>query len=174
MNDVRLWRGRTGRNVAARSAFTLIELMIVITIIVLLGGLVVYNLLGAKDEAKSGIAKAQMQQIERGLKEFRFKFDRYPNESEGLAVLWSRETLDPEADPNETKWKRFMEKPVPNDPWDQPWNYRPVSEHGDETTYDLWSNGLDKEEGTKDDVVSWDVNAADGGFGGSGELPPGP
>ena len=44
--------------------FTLIEVMIVILIVLMLGGLVAWNLMGTKDEAKAGIVKIQMQTID--------------------------------------------------------------------------------------------------------------
>ncbi len=159
------------RRLGARGGFTLIEIMIVITIIVLLGAIVGISLFAQRDEAKVGIVTAQMQQIEQALKQFRFDFDRYPTDQEGLAVLWSKEALDQET-PQE-KWKKYLEKPIPTDNWGQAWGYRQVSEHGDESIYDLWSNGPDKEQGSEDDITSW-TKAAEGGSEMSGELPPAP
>jgi prepilin-type N-terminal cleavage/methylation domain-containing protein len=43
--------------------FTLIEVMIVILIVLMLGGLVAWNLMGTKDEAKAGVVKIQMNTI---------------------------------------------------------------------------------------------------------------
>lgn len=161
---------RSGRR-GLRAAFTLIEVMIVITIIVLLGAIVGISLFTQRDEAKVGIATAQMQQIEAALKNFRFDFDRYPTDQEGLAVLWNKETLDQEAP--QDKWKKYLEKPIDKDHWGQPWGYRQVSERGDESTYDLWSNGPDKEEGTEDDITSWTGGTSgEGGSEMNGELPP--
>lgn len=163
-----MW-SRDRRLGASARGFTLIEIMIVITIIVLLGAIVGVSLFARRDEAKEGIAVAQLQQIEQGLKQFKFDFERYPTDQEGVAVLWSKETLDP--DVPQDKWKKYLDKPVPTDPWGQAWGYRQVSEHGDESTYDLWSFGKDKEEGTDDDITSWSKNA-DGSSGAGGEMPP--
>lgn len=158
---------RRGR---AASGFTLIEIMIVIAIIVALGALIGINLFAQRDEAKIGIVTAQMQQIESALKNFRLAYDRYPTDQEGIAVLWSQETLDPDADTK--KWRRFTDKAVPTDGWGQAWGYRQISEHGDESTYDLWSYGPDKQEGTEDDITSWGDSAGDDGE--MPELPPPP
>lgn len=153
------------RRFAARSAFTLIEVLIVIAIIVALTGLVGLALFSKQKEAKTGLAEADMNNIKTALKSFRVKYDRWPSETEGLEVLWNKEKLDPDADA--TKWTKELEKPMPTDRWGHAWNYRPVSEHGDEDSFDLWSNGPDGEEGTADDVVSWPKEDAAGGTGGT-------
>jgi general secretion pathway protein G len=164
-------RNGTPRSRRARRGFTLIEIMIVIAIIVALGALIGINLFAQRDEAKKGTVKIQMQQIAQGLRLFRLEYDRYPTDQEGLAVLWSKETLD--ADAPQDKWKKFVEQAIPTDGWGQPWGYRQVSEHGDESTYDLWSNGPDKQEGTEDDITSWTAgDSGTGGTGGGAEPPP--
>jgi general secretion pathway protein G len=141
--------------------FTLIEVMIVILIVLMLGGLVAWNLMGTKDEAKAGIVKIQMNTIEGALKNFRLVYDRYPTDEEGLKVLWDKTAM---TDENEAKkWKPFLEKPVPKDDYGNEWGYRQKSEHGNEDTYDLWSYGKDKQEGTDDDIVSWDKDAESNG-----------
>lgn len=153
-----------------RSAFTLIEVLIVIAIIVALTGLVGLALFSKQKEAKTGLAQADLNTIKTALASFRVKYDRWPTDTEGIEVLWNKERLDPDADA--TKWSKELQKPMPVDRWGQAWNYRPVSEHGDEDQFDLWSNGPDKEEGTEDDIVSWDKDEA--GLDGSGSVAPPP
>ncbi len=150
-----------------QAGFTLIEVMIVIAIILLLAGLVGVTLFKQKDEAKAGTVQIQMRNIESALKEFRRVYDRWPNDDEGISVLWDQESLDPEAP--ESKWKKFLEKPVPNDGWGNEWGYRQVSENGDEDQYDLWSFGPDGEEATEDDITSW-VSSEDGSFDDFGDM----
>lgn len=137
----------------ARSAFTLFEVMIVIAIIVAIGGLVGLSVLSRKKDADKDLAKVQIKSIESALEGFHLKYDRWPSEEEGLAVLWSKDTLSADADA--TKWSAELKAPIPTDKWGSPWGYRPVSEHGDETKFDLWSNGPDKQEGTEDDIKNW-------------------
>lgn len=167
---------RTQRRVSVpRGGFTIIEVMIAIAIILLLAGIVGLTLFKQQDEAKINITKIQMRSIESGLKEFRRIYGRWPMDEEGLAVLWDKEVLDPDAD--EAKWKKFLEKKVPTDVWGGEWGYRQVSENGDEDEFDLWSNGPDGEEGTDDDLTSWEGQSEDefdlgpmdsGGPGGGG------
>jgi len=142
-----------------RGGFTLIEVMIVILIVLALGGLVAFNLLGTKEKADADIGKIDRNTLQAALKQFRFEHGRYPTDEEGLRALWEKEALTDEADL--AKWSKLIEKPMPQDRWGNEWGYRQLGEHGDETMYDLWSYGPDKQEGTPDDIVSWDA-AADG------------
>lgn len=147
----------------ARRAFTLIEVMIVIAIVLALSGLVAVSLFQRRDEAKTDLVKIDLNTLRSAIKQFRFDFERWPTDEEGLRVLWDKEALDPEAD--QSKWKAYLEEPMPTDRWDTEWGYRQVGEL-DETMYDLWSNGPDKEEGTEDDIVAGRSDAdAEGGSG---------
>ena len=145
-----------GRNVLARG-FTLIEVMIVILIVLALGGLVAYNLLGTKEDAENKLAKIDMQTLQQALKQFRFDYGRYPTDEEGIEVLWSKDKLTDEEDLK--KWKKLLEKPMATDRFGNQWGYRQKAEHSEDDIYEIWSYGRDKQEGTEDDIVSWDVEA---------------
>jgi general secretion pathway protein G len=158
--------------------FTLIEVMIVIAIVLALSGLIGVALFRQRDAAKADTVKIDMNSLKAGLDLFRLDYDRYPSDEEGLAVLWDKTKLsassggDTEADT--AKWKGYMKEAMPNDKWGSPWGYRQVSEHGDETTYDLWSYGPDKQDGTDDDIVSWNKEGEGMGADSSGGAPPPP
>jgi general secretion pathway protein G len=154
-----------------RRAFTLIEVMIVIAIILALSGLVGVALFRQRDSAKVDLARTDMNSLRNGLDLFRLDFDRYPSDEEGLKVLWDKTALTDEA--GQTKWKEYLREPMATDRWGTAWGYRQVSEHGDETKFDLWSFGPDKQEGTDDDITSWSGSES-GESGDSGELPPPP
>ena len=154
----------------ARGGFTLIEVMIVIAIILALTGLIGVALFSRRDEAKKDTARIDMNNIRSALDFFRHDYDRYPKDEEGLAVLWDKSKLDPEADA--TKWHEYLKAPLPNDRWGHPWGYRQVSEHSDDATkYDLWSTGPDGQEGNEDDIKSWSEPGADGATGGDTGVP---
>ncbi len=162
---------KTSRTLSRQTAsrhrgFTLFEVMIVIFIVLALGGLVAYNLLGTKEDAQDKLAKIDMQTVERSLKQFRFEYGRYPTDDEGLEVLWSKEKLTDEEEAK--KWKKLLEEPMPTDRFGNQWGYRQVSEHGEEDKYDIWSYGRDKQEGTADDIVSWKEEDASAGSSGAG------
>lgn len=147
---------------ASRRGFTLIEVLIVIAIILALVALVGVAVIPRQDTAKIDLCKAQVKQMESGLKLFYVDFGRYPTEEEGLAVLWDKEVLDPDADA--AKWVGYMNEPLPRDIWGGEWGFRSEEpEYGE--AYDLWSNGPDGEEGTDDDVTAW-TSTQDEEFGG--------
>ena len=155
-----------------RRGFTLIEVMIVIAIILALTGLIGIALFGQKDKAKADTARIQMNNIKSALDFFRLDYDRYPKDEEGLAVLWDKSKLDPEADA--TKWHQYLKEATPNDGWGHPWGYKQQSEHTDDATkYDLWSMGPDGQEGTDDDITSWAATGTEGGTGAPTPAPKG-
>lgn len=137
----------------ARRGFTLVEVMIVIAIILALASLIGLAVFSRFGEAQQNITKIQMKNIEDALESFRLSFNRYPTDEEGVSVLWSSANLENPED--EEKWSTFLTDAIPADQWGSEWGYRQMSEYGDETKYDLWSFGPDKEEGTEDDITSW-------------------
>lgn len=149
------------------AAFTLIEVMIAIAIVLVLIGIVAINVLPKRDQAKIGAAKIGINRLQAALEDFNLVYDRYPSDEEGLAVLWDKSALVSELEGDEAKWQKFVKSPQPNDPWGRPWGYRAESEHG--ADFDLWSNGPDGEEGTEDDVVSWDSESDAGASESTGE-----
>lgn len=139
-----------GRRV--RRGFTLLEVLLVIAIVVALGAIVGFALVGRRQESQVGLAQIDMNTLKQGLKAFYLKFDRYPTDEEGLRALWDKSAITDEAEAG--KWTAFLESPIANDRWGTPWGYRQQSQSGDTSKYDLWSNGPDKQEGTADDIKS--------------------
>ncbi|MEL7474006.1 MAG: type II secretion system major pseudopilin GspG [Planctomycetota bacterium] len=153
------------RPLAARRAFSLIEVMIVLVIILGLAGLVGLQLFGRRDQAKEQTAQVQLDNIKRAIEQFRLDFERFPTDEEGLEVLWNAESLDPDADPDKYLSGGYLKQAIPNDLWGNEWGYRQVSERDAEGQYDLWSNGADGEEGNDDDLTSWSSDEDEDGFG---------
>jgi len=134
-----------------RRAFSLIELLIVIAIMLAIGGLVVMNLLPAKDQADIDLTRVQIGLFDNALERFRLDLQRWPTEEEGLAVLWSKTNLEDEED--EANWRGpYLKDAAPRDTWDGEWIYRQPSEIRDGAPYDIISMGVDGEEDTDDDV----------------------
>jgi general secretion pathway protein G len=132
--------------------FTMIELMVVLIILVLLVSMIVPNIVGKSDDAKQAKAKTDIAMIEALLDQYYLNMGEYPATEEGLRVLY----WEPEHDTE--KWKGpYSKKPIPKDPWDQPYLYvRPGTHSGQ--PYEIWSFGRDKQEGGESydqDIVSW-------------------
>ena len=132
-------RCREHRHRQAELGFTLVEMLVVITIIGLIMGLVGPRVLNYLSESKVKAAKIQMQSFASALDLFNLDAGRYPSSAEGLAAL-VRPT------PGVAAWNGPYLKggAVPNDPWNSPYLYRAPGEHG---AYDIISLGSDGQEG---------------------------
>jgi general secretion pathway protein G len=132
------------------AGFTLVEMLVVITIIAMIMALVAPRVLNYLSESKVKAAKIQIASIGSALDLFYLDEGHYPTTSEGLAALAQR----PENSPT---WNGPYLKGgyVPNDPWGRPYAYRSPGEHG---PYDIVSYGPDGERAGMDSgsaIVSW-------------------
>lgn len=159
---------------SGRGGFTLIEVMIAIAIVIILIGIVGFNVIGQLERGEEGAGKIQMENIETALDAFRMDFRRYPTEDEGIEVLWNRESLDVDDEAMLDNWAGYLDDPIPTDPWGNEWQYTDDTQ-SETNDYELWSYGPDGEEDTDDDIRSWneDEGGMGGGMGGA-PVPPGP
>ena len=133
-----------------KRGFTLIELMLVIVIIGALAAMVVPRLAGRSEEARMGVAKADIRSnIATALKLYELDNGRFPTTDQGLQALLVKPTNPPVAD----NWKGPYIDEQPLDPWKRPYSYRYPGTHPPRD-YDLFSMGPDGKEGG-DDVTNW-------------------
>lgn len=136
-----------------RSAFTLVEVLVVVVIIGLLAGLVVPRVVGRGEEAKRTAAQVQIRQLGQALDLFKLDSGFYPTTDQGLEALVAKPTLPPE--PRNYRDGGYIQK-IPVDPWGGPYVYRAPGDHDE---YDLFSYGPDGDEGgdgANADITSWD------------------
>jgi general secretion pathway protein G len=119
--------------------FTLVEMLVVITIIGLIMGLIGPRVLNYLSESKVKAAKIQMQSFASALDLFNLDVGRYPSTAEGLTAL-----VRPTAGLAAWNGPYLKGNIVPNDPWNNPYVYRAPAEHG---AYDIVSYGSDGQEG---------------------------
>ncbi len=171
---------RPQRRPRVARAFSLIEIMIVLAIMLVLAGIVGFAVFGQRDKADIQATRVQLESFESAMEIFRLDFRRYPTEEEGISVLWSKETLDPDADT--AAWTIYMETPVARDLWGSEWGYSTEADEfalNDEDTptgptFDIWSFGPDKEDGTDDDIHLRTSSDEGDEFGGDLLAPGGP
>jgi general secretion pathway protein G len=141
-----------------KRAFTLLEIMLVIVIIIALAAVVVPNLGSRREQAKIGTTKIQLKSIEDAMEYFKTDVGRYPTSEEGLQALNSAEQIQDEE--LSKKWhgpylgketKQFSLK----DAFDHDFHYTCPGEHNTKT-FDLYSAGPDGQEGTEDDIGNWE------------------
>src|SRR5437764_182887 len=85
---------------------TLIEILVVVTILGIIAGIIGINVVNALDDAKKDTCKIQLKNVSDALELYKIKFSRYPSTAEGLVAL----TKPPEG-------KKPLMESVPKDPW---------------------------------------------------------
>jgi general secretion pathway protein G len=129
---------------------TLIEMMVVVTIIALFAALVLPKMMGQADKARKTAARAQINAYTTALGAYKLDTGVFPSTEQGLQALRAK----PE---NVENWEGpYLQKDVENDPWGHPYVYRFPGDHGDEP--DIISYGADGQpggDGNNADIVSW-------------------
>ncbi len=130
----------------ARSAagFTLLELLVVVTIIGLLAAYVGPKYFSQLGRSEQGVAKAQVEAFARALDTYRLEVGRYPTSEEGLNALLSKPASAP-------RWNGpYLQKAVPDDPWGRAYLYRSPGATGD---FEIISYGKDGQPGGTGDAA---------------------
>jgi len=137
-----------------KRGFTLIELMVVIAILALLGGVVAPRVMNQLRQAKPKKAKLDIEQIGLALDMYAAENGEYPTTEQALQALISSPTSPPEP----LNWNGPYVKPTNFlDPWNNEYVYESPSNH-EGYDYDLYSYGSDGQEGGTDDaadITSW-------------------
>lgn len=130
------------------SGFTLMELLLVITIISVLAAVTLPSFFGKSTEARIAATRREIVgTFGIALQMFEQHVGRYPTPEEGLDVLIQ--------DPGIRNWNGpyIQRAMVPLDPWGNEYNYTYPSElTGSEHLYDVVSAGPDGTLGTSDDI----------------------
>jgi general secretion pathway protein G len=132
--------------------FTLVEILVVITIIGLIMGLVGPRVLNYLSESKVKAATIQIQSFASSLDLFYLDLGRYPSTSEGLVALAQRPG-------GASGWNGpyLKNNAVPNDPWGHPYKYRSPGERSPYEIISLGSDGQEGGTGNAADIKSWEL-----------------
>ena len=113
---------------------TLIEMLVVVTIIALFAALVLPKMTGQADKARKTAARAQINAYMTALGAYKLDTGIFPTTEQGLQAL----RVKPE---NVNNWQGpYLQKDVEPDPWGNPYLYRYPGEHGDEPDIVSWKN----------------------------------
>lgn len=118
---------------SARKGMTLIEIMIVITLMVAIMGFIGWNLIGTADRANAGLAETQLKSLKGNIEAYRLYYKKFPEKLEDLV---------------NTPDNRQIITEVPTDPWNAPYIYEKVG-----NKVKIYSKGPDGIENTEDDIV---------------------
>lgn len=140
-------RGRSRRR-RGEGGFTLVEILVVITIIGLIMALVGPRVLNYLSESKAKAAKIQIESFSSALDLYFLDLGRYPNSNEGLAALTRSN--------NAPGWNGpyLRGGVVPNDPWGHAYVYRAPADRAPYEIRSLGSDGQEGGSGTATDISS--------------------
>ena len=129
---------------------TLIEMLVVVTIIALFAALVVPRMMGKADAARKVSAHAQINSFMTALGAYKLDTGVYPATEQGLQAL----RVKPEG---VEQWSGpYLPQDIPLDPWNKPYLYKYPGEHGDEPdVVSLGADGQPGGDGNNADIVSW-------------------
>lgn len=124
-----------------RSAFTLLELMLVLAILVVLAGVVSYNIFGAQDDAYAKTTLTQLQNLKQAVTMYKLKVNEMPDSLESL--------VNGPSDPNKkAMFGSAILDEVPKDAWGNDITY---SLNGNK--FEIRSAGIDGQVNSDDDLV---------------------
>ncbi len=125
----------------SRAGFTLLELLLVLAILVVIGGIVTVNIGGAATEAKINATKAQLNGLKSNIQMYQIRMNGLPETLEALRD-------GPSDAAKKAKWVAPIITEVPTDAWENALVY---SVNGN--TYEIRSGGTDGQVNTEDDIT---------------------
>ena len=139
-------RGRQGRT-AFEGGFTLVELLLVLVILALIGGLVLPGIIGKAEGAKIKAASSQIDRISMAVESYYLDTGSQPTSLDALV----NEPGDADG------WNGpYVKSSILKDPWGRDYEFRSPGDHGD---FDIVSYGADGQPGGDDnnaDITSWE------------------
>ena len=141
INHRRGSRVRRRRNSAARGAFTLLELLLVLAILIVLGGIVAVNVVGTDQAAKQDATTTQLKMLKSNIDMYQIRLNGLPESLESLRD-------GPSDAAKKAKWVAPIISEIPKDAWGNDFKYE-VSGN----SYEIRSGGIDGQMNTEDDIV---------------------
>lgn len=139
-----------------QSGFTLLEMILVVSIIAVLLGVAINRMGGALDFGKEVRVKADMQCVSNALRMYNAQNGFFPTTEQGLKAL----VVQPTTEPRPRQWRcAFDDGKVPRDPWDNEYNYVCPGKHNAKT-FDIISCGPDRLPNTADDLGNWEIDSS--------------
>ncbi len=138
---------------AAERGITMVELLVVLSIISLISALVVVNVLPERDRAAVRKAQIDIGVIESALDQFRLDMFNYPTTEQGLeALVREPSNVAPAAS---FRPGGYLRGGAPLDPWGNPYQYRFPGERGVVDIFSYGADGREGGEGLNADIGNW-------------------
>lgn len=137
---------RTPKN----SGFTLIEVLVVITILGILGALVIPKIMDRPNEARVAATKQQIEDTVQALSLYKLDAGTYPSSAQGLVALVQK-PINGKVPPN---WRPYLDR-MPKDAWGNELQFRSPGLHGEVDVFSLGADGETGGEGYSADIGNW-------------------
>lgn len=138
----------------AQSAFTLIEVMVVVVIMAILAAIVVPKIMSRPDQAKIVKVKEDIQSIDNALDLYKLDNGQYPTQAQGLKALVAKPTAAPI--PQNYAPGGYL-KHMPLDPWGHPYRYQNPGKHGDVDVFTYGANNEPTGTGMNATIGNWNL-----------------
>lgn len=139
------------RSARKRSGFTLAELLVVLTILMILGGLVSVNVIRHAQKAKVQGATVQVKLLASAIRQYQMEQGRIPTMEQGLDALVRKPTKPPVPADYPAEGYLVDTQSVPPDPWGRPYQYAVPGRGG--MSFEVYSLGSDGEPGGEGDAA---------------------
>jgi len=140
-------------NPTKNHGFTLIEMLVVVSILATLMAIIAPNLINRAEQAKVTKARADIQVIESAMDMYKLDNSVYPSADQGINALVTKPGGSPEA----RNWQQYL-KQEKKDPWGNEYYYAYPGENGAFDIYSLGADGQPGGEGTDADIGNWNAD----------------
>ena len=139
------------RSARKRSGFTLAELLVVLTILMILGGLVSVNVIRHAQKAKVQGATVQVKLLASAIRQYQMEQGRIPTMDQGLDALVRKPAKPPVPADYPAEGYLVDTRVIPLDPWGRPYQYVVPGRGG--MSFEVYSLGSDGEPGGEGDAA---------------------
>ncbi len=136
------------------SAFTLVEVMVVVVIMAILAAIVVPKIMSRPDQAKVVKVKEDIQAIENALDLYKLDNGVYPSQAQGLKALVTKPTTG--NIPGNYASGGYLKR-MPLDPWGNAYHYDNPGKHGVIDIFTYGANNAPTGTGINATIGNWNI-----------------